>query len=68
MTLRILSQTGFKWANTNPKVMVEEGHGHRHLTFVLAFFLTETKWKFFKKECGRKKPNKHINFHVLEEK
>lgn len=56
MTLLILSHICFKWADTNLKVMAEEGHGHRHLTFALAFFLTETKWKSFKKVvCEEKK-------------
>lgn len=43
MTLPILSQIWLQGGDTNPKVMAEEGQGHRHLTFVLTFFLTETK-------------------------
>lgn len=55
MTLLILSQICFKEADTNLKVMAEEGHGHRHLTFVLAFFLTETKCKSFKQVVWEEK-------------
>lgn len=54
MILLFLCHIWFKWADTNPKVMAEEGHGHRHLTFVLAF-LTETKCKFFNKVVWEEK-------------
>lgn len=37
----------------------------RHLTLVLAFFLTETKQRFFKKVVCEEKPNKHVNVHVF---
>lgn len=65
LTLLILSQIWLKWNKLNPKAMAEEGHGHRHLMFALAFFLIETKWKLFQERgCGANKP-KTWNFNAF---
>lgn len=47
MTLLILNQIWFKWPNTNPKAMAEQGHGRKTPYICVSLLPNRKKVKIF---------------------